>query len=412
MTWGHVEVVKWLIRRFPSGQVRSNAVAQAAKNGHLQVLQWLFNHHDHVFWGGDEMYFAVGNNRLQVAKFLHEYTTPPSDDRFLIDEAARHGDLDMMQWLHTERGDRLTYEGVTRAVDCGFLEAVKWMKDTFPRDVRINEIKMDNAAANGHLDMVKWLHTQQAWCTKQAMNPANGHLNMVQWLHENRTEGCTQYAVDTAAKKGYLYVMKWLYANRHEGCSRDAMDSAAAGGRLEIVQWLHAHYAVEVMKEKDNTMIFCIYHTPMYTIRSCDMDGKPNNDFEALNVQQAFENLFTKYKVDLVLQGHVHAYERQYPTANGSAVMDGVSKDDATYTNPKAPVYVISGSAGGPEGLYKYKHPESPKWHVLMNNKNYAITKMAVTPTSITLTTIETATGTVCDKFSIVKDNQGFSQVR
>ncbi|POM75576.1 Calcineurin-like phosphoesterase [Phytophthora palmivora] len=153
-------------------------------------------------------------------------------------------------------------------------------------------------------------------------------------------------------------------------------------------------------------------HRPMYTIRSCDADGKPNNNFEALNVQEAFEKLFMKYKVDLVLQGHVHAYERQYPTANGSAVMDGVSDDDAIYTDPKAPVYVISGSAGGPEGLHKYKHPKSPKWHVVMNNEYYAATIMSVTPTNMTLTTIESATGTVCDKFSIVKDQPSSRQIQ
>ncbi|KAG3115385.1 hypothetical protein PI124_g12818 [Phytophthora idaei] len=90
--------------------------------------------------------------------------------------------------------------------------------------------------------------------------------------------------------------------------------------------------------------------------------------------------------------------------------MDGVSKDDATYTNPKAPVYVISGSAGGPEGLTKYKTPQSPKWHVLMDNKHYAMTMMSVTPTNITLTTVESATGAVCDKFSIIKEHGDASQ--
>ncbi|KAF1787783.1 Metallo-dependent phosphatase-like [Phytophthora cactorum] len=86
------------------------------------------------------------------------------------------------------------------------------------------------------------------------------------------------------------------------------------------------------------------------------------------------------------------------------------SGDDATYTNPKAPVYVISGSAGGPEGLTKYKNPQSPKWHVLMDNKHYAMTMMSVTPTNMTLTTVDSATGAVCDKFSIIKEHGDASQ--
>ncbi|KAL3664331.1 hypothetical protein V7S43_010656 [Phytophthora oleae] len=272
MQLGYVEVVQWLVRRFPEGQVPSNAVALAAKNGRLKVLQWLFNHHDHVYWGGDEMYSAVANNHLEVAKFLHEYTAPPPDDMFLIDDAARHGDIKMMHWLHSERGDQLTYEGVMRAVNHGFLDAVKWMTATFPDSVVTKDIRMDHAACNGHLEMIRWLHEEHAWCTMQAMNYAAsnghlevvkflhenrtegcntdamdlaagyGHLNMVEWLHVNRSEGCTTYAMDSAAKNGYTDVVKWLHYNRSEGCSTSAMDEAAAAGRLKLVQWLHARY--------------------------------------------------------------------------------------------------------------------------------------------------------------------------
>ncbi|KAL4124243.1 hypothetical protein PRIC2_010080 [Phytophthora ramorum] len=182
------------------------------------------------------------------------------------------------------------------------------------------------------------------------------------------------------------------------------------GGFGDQLAWLEEDLKAAHANRDQVPWIIVGMHRPMYTIRSCDADGRPDNSYIALDVQEAFEKLFIKYKVDLVFQAHVHAYERQYPTANGSAVMDGVSEDDATYTNPKAPVYVISGSAGGPEGLYKYKHPESPKWHVVMDNEHYAITMLSVTPTNLTLTTVESATGAVCDKFTIVKDQRQASQ--
>ncbi|GMF57522.1 unnamed protein product [Phytophthora fragariaefolia] len=243
MECGHLEVVQWLVAKFPDGKVPSNAVATSAKNGHLAVLRWLFDHHDHVYWGGDEMYCAVAHNHLKVAKFLHAYTSPPSDEMFLIDEAAQHGDLEMMQWLHRERGDQLSYEGVMRAVDHGLLDTVKWMQDTFPGSVVIKDVRMDNAAANGHLDMVKWLQNQHAWCTKQAMNRAagNGHLDVVKFLDESRSEGCTTDAMDLAAGSGHLGVVKWLHNNRSEGCTQFAMDLAAKNGFLGMMKWLHAH---------------------------------------------------------------------------------------------------------------------------------------------------------------------------
>ena len=41
----------------------------------------------------------------------------------------------------------------------------------------------------------------------------NGHLEVVKWLYNNRTEGCTQVAMDCAAIRGHSDVVKWLHAN-------------------------------------------------------------------------------------------------------------------------------------------------------------------------------------------------------
>ena len=88
---------------------------------------------------------------------------------------------------------------------------------------------MDDAAIHGRLDVVKWLHENRTeGCTKVAMNHAacGGFIDIVKWLHENRTEGCTTGAMDLAAANGYLNIVKWLHENRtkvapfcNESCS-------------------------------------------------------------------------------------------------------------------------------------------------------------------------------------------------
>ena len=55
----------------------------------------------------------------------------------------------------------------------------------------------------------------------------NGHLEVVKWLHSNRTEGCTSYAMKWASKNGHLHVVQWLHSNRTEGCTTCAMDGAS-----------------------------------------------------------------------------------------------------------------------------------------------------------------------------------------
>jgi len=65
----------------------------------------------------------------------------------------------------------------------------------------------------------------------------------------------------------------------------------------------------DLIKTKTNSSIDWIivyYHAPMYTSKTSNHEGLgPFRDL--------YHNLFTKYGVDLVLQGHVHNYQRSYP---------------------------------------------------------------------------------------------------
>lgn len=70
----------------------------------------------------------------------------------------------------------------------------------------------------------------------EAMDEAakNGHLDVVTWLHEHRQEGCTGGAMDMAGRHGHLDVLKFLHENRSEGCSTLAVDFAAHNGHTEV----------------------------------------------------------------------------------------------------------------------------------------------------------------------------------
>lgn len=66
---------------------------------------------------------------------------------------------------------------------------------------------------------------------------------------------------------------------------------------------------------------------------------------QAQVLKKDLEDIFYKFGVDLVLQGHVHNYERDQAMYK-ETIEDVLSLDSRVYVNPKAPVYVVNGNAG------------------------------------------------------------------
>lgn len=91
----------------------------------------------------------------------------------------------------------------------------------------------DMAAQNGHMHIVK--HVASVF-SDQAMvlAAAQGHLDMVKFLHGYRKEGATVEAMNLASTCGHLNVVKWLHANRTEGCTTRAMDGAARNAHIHV----------------------------------------------------------------------------------------------------------------------------------------------------------------------------------
>ncbi|KAF4137646.1 putative ankyrin repeat-containing domain protein [Phytophthora infestans] len=92
---GDLEMIQWLLHFQPGGLV-TRAVEQAARNGQLHVLTWLKEHHDHVFWGANELQYAIEGNHVEVARWLQENTRPPTKLR-AMNSAAANGNLELVQ---------------------------------------------------------------------------------------------------------------------------------------------------------------------------------------------------------------------------------------------------------------------------------------------------------------------------
>jgi len=94
------------------------------------------------------------------------------------------------------------------------------------------------------------------------------------------------------------------------------------------------------VNRKVTPWIVSIWHSPWYCSNTAHYGS--GDDMKA-----SYEDIFHQYNVDLVINGHVHAYERTYPVYQGNKT-------------PGATVYVTNGIGGTEEGLAGdwYDQPE------------------------------------------------------
>lgn len=87
-----------------------------------------------------------------------------------------------------------------------------------------------------------------------------------------------------------------------------------------------------------------------YQLNSAPYIKRHNNDClqDAETVRNAFEDLWYNYKVDFVINAHVHAYERLAPVYKNQSVPCEY-QDQNTCIGAKAPAYVVTGTPGNQE---------------------------------------------------------------
>jgi hypothetical protein len=99
---------------------------------------------------------------------------------------------------------------------------------------------IDDAAKNGRLDIVEWLHLKGLNASTGAMDRAatDDHLKVVKFLNENRSEGCTLIAFRSAVRNNHLEVVQFLFEHRRADCTEVSIDPVACKRSIELLKWL------------------------------------------------------------------------------------------------------------------------------------------------------------------------------
>lgn len=167
------------------------------------------------------------------------------------------------------------------------------------------------------------------------------------------------------------------------------------------------HASTPAEREK-RPWIVVFGHRPMYcSSRDRDDCTKETNILRKglPLVGYGLEELFYKYGVDVELYSHEHQYERFLPIYN-STVMNGTNPDHPYY-NPKAPVHLISGSAGCEERLDPFNGKSATG--SVKKIADYGYTRIYANKSAIRFEQIsDDRQGTIMDSFTIEKDQQNF----
>ncbi|KAG9268176.1 acid phosphatase type 7 [Astyanax mexicanus] len=181
---------------------------------------------------------------------------------------------------------------------------------------------------------------------------------------------------------------------------------------FEQYKWLQSDLE-EANKPENRAIrpwIITMAHRPMYCSDDDHDDCTKFESFVRLGRNDTkppapgLEDLFYQHGVDLELWAHEHTYERLWPVYNYK-VYNGST--DEPYVNPKAPVHIITGSAGCRE-----KHdgfiPKPRDWSAFRST-DYGYTRMhLINTTHIYLEQVsDDQSGKVIDSITLIKDVHG-----
>ncbi|XP_033103995.1 acid phosphatase type 7-like isoform X2 [Anneissia japonica] len=169
------------------------------------------------------------------------------------------------------------------------------------------------------------------------------------------------------------------------------------------LEWLKQDLEAASKNRAERPWIITMGHRPMYCSNTDDDDcTKANGGFSLIGYE--LEELFYSYGVDVELWAHEHTYERLLPVYKGK-VMSGSA--DAPYTNPKAPVHIITGSAGCKERHDPFTPTPAP-WDGF-RSQDYGYTRMTITNrTHLYLEQVsDDKNGKIIDDIWIIKEKHG-----
>jgi Icc-related predicted phosphoesterase len=229
------------------------------------------------------------------------------------------------------------FNQVTAALDLTIVAAGDWGCTANTRDTVAN---IKNSSANLVLALGDYSYSDTPSCWLNIVKPINSITRINIGNHDDLN------ATLLRSYLNYFGLSKQYYSYNIQNVHILTMSTElpfAAGSK-------QYNFVLEDLKSAarnpSTKWIIVNLHTPLYT--------SPNTCIEYTCtghkiLRETYHPLFDKFGVDLVLEGHIHNYQRTYPIACNpknlsSPTVTSTSKNN--YNNPEGQIYVIVGTGG------------------------------------------------------------------
>jgi hypothetical protein len=185
-------------------------------------------------------------------------------------------------------------------------------------------------------------YTSTATCWLNTINPIKSITRINIGNHENDVnEGNSQYmdAFDLNNNKQYY---SFDYVNAHVLTMASEISFSKGSAQYNFVE----NDLKTAAANPNIKWIIVNYHRVMYTSpNTCSASTCEGSS----SLRDAYHPLFDKYRVDLVLQGHVHNYQRTFPLKYDTVSPSSptrTSTSTSSYTDPEGEIFATVGTGG------------------------------------------------------------------
>jgi hypothetical protein len=163
--------------------------------------------------------------------------------------------------------------------------------------------------------------------------------------HENELdEGLNDY-------KSFFGVQNTVYRFSYSNARLLVMDSDSRSFSTGSSQYNTVISTLQLWSQDPNVDWIIVYlHKQMYTSpNTCGSSSCSNTGSDATNLRNTYHAKFDQYGVDVVLNGHLHNYQRTYPISydSGSPSSPIITSTATTeYNDPTGQIFVTVGTGG------------------------------------------------------------------